>query len=127
LSRRAHQRVAQAILDSVDAPGAGRDGFIAACQAAITRADEDLKHALRWGWTPGSTGRRHLFGPVVPYAGLAWWLDHGSAVYASHCQGVSKKPYTSSEATKVITRAHERLSREARGAPALFSPSEGNY
>jgi hypothetical protein len=92
----AHQKVAQAILDCVGAPGAGREGFLAAYQEVISRADEDLRHALTWGWTPGTSRVRRYFGPATegPYEGLAWWLDHGPEAFASHCQGVSKKLYT---------------------------------
>lgn len=98
----AHQKVARAILGSVEAPGAARDAFIQACQEVVDRADADLCHALTWGWTPGTSRVRHYLGPTTagPYEGLAWWLDHGHEAFASHCQGVSKKPYTSSQRNK---------------------------
>jgi hypothetical protein len=55
----------------------------------LAQAEEDCNHALRWGWTPGSTTVRRFFGTLAPYAGLQWWLDAKS----TRCEGISKMPY----------------------------------
>ena len=62
-------------------PRTGREAFLAEVQACLDEADAGLRHALRhaltWGWTPGSSTVRHVLGEVTPYAGLAYWLPRG--------------------------------------------------
>ena len=77
------------------APRAGKAAFLAAVQACLDEADAGMRHALTWGWTPGSSTVRqvHGLGPF-PYAGLAYWLPRGlgSAKQSSTYSLITKPP-----------------------------------
>jgi hypothetical protein len=48
----------------------------------LAQAGEDARHALHWGWTPGSTTVRRFFRPCEPWEGLRFWLDTPSEGYS---------------------------------------------
>ena len=62
--------------------------------AALASHEADVRHALTWGWTPGSSTVRHVLGEVTPWAGLAYWLPRGlgSAKQSSTYSLITKPP-----------------------------------
>ena len=90
------------------------DGLLAEVEAALGMAEEDIRHGLRWGWRPGSLVVRHHFAPVVPYAGLSWWLDASATTFPGISRSVYKKKIdlSSLPVEKLLHDAFERLERE---------------
>jgi hypothetical protein len=105
--RRRPPRMPPALLAALVEPPEAPRAFLDRVQAQLARAEADVKHALTWGWRPGSTERRHLFGPTADWAGLSYWLDASS----SRTQGISKKLYAPEVNTPPVKAFFEGVHR----------------
>jgi hypothetical protein len=70
-------------LEALTAPPGGTQALLEEVRARITQAEEDLKHALRWGWRPGSTAVHLVFVKRTPWEGLRFWLNTPSEYTSS--------------------------------------------